>query len=277
MSIAEKLQTIAENEQRVYESGKFAILNESKYMHPTVRGSVIALNDVNAMEHSLKVKLSSETITDFSDVKVSKYGNNLFGIGTKDEYETVVTTISITNESIIGIIGDPSASKVFKKTNYKSGKYAISMRGDNARILVQCFDVNGNIMTGTQVNIGGGTYNSYYQGWFWQPNSVAIIDVPDSVSYWRMGINFTGEAGKSYVADNIQIALGNTATDYEPYIEPQTATASADGTIKGLTSLSPNTTLISNTDGVIINCEYYRDIDTYIDNLTTNIALTGGN
>lgn len=407
MAISEQLQRIAENQQKVYDAGKFAILNESEYMNPTVSGSVIAVNDVNAMEHKLGVKVTSKNlmvktpvmkntvdtfancfflpkgtytismeisnatnwrfiyslyttdgelvsetstntthltasnnmyyhassstyrmssngtqteqtittdddyyisinfgagdttssskssnvqlelgstateytpyITDFSGVEVSRYGKNLFDIGTKDDYEIVVTTVSISNESIIGTIADASASKVFKKTNYKSGKYAISVRGDNARILVQCFDSNGNVMTNTQITIGSGTYNSYYQGWYWQPNSVAIINIPDSVSYWRMGINFFGEVRNSYVADNIQIALGNSATEYEPYIEPQTATASADGTIKGLTSLSPNTTLISNTDGVITNCEYYRDIDTYIDNLTTNIALTGGN
>ena len=255
MSIAEKLQTIAENEQRVYESGKQSVIDKNKIIEKTVSGlGMVYANDVSEIKHDLKVKLSSDTITDFSDVKVRMYGNNLFDIGTKDDYETVVTTISITNESITGIIGDPSASKVFKKTKYKSGKYAISMRGDNARILVQCFDSNGNI-TDAQITTGG-TYNSYYQGWFWQPNSVAIIDVPDSVSYWRMGINFTGETGKSYVADNIQITLGGFATDYEPYKEPQIATANADGTVEGFISLSPNTVLMTDTDNVNLSMTY---------------------
>ena len=72
------------------------------------------------------------------------------------------------------------------------------------------------------------------------------------------------------------LELGSTATDYEPYKEPQTATANTDGTVDGLTSASPNMMLVPDTEGVTINCEYYRDIDAYIDNLMMNVALTGG-
>jgi hypothetical protein len=75
---------------------------------------------------------------------------------------------------------------------------------------------------------------------------------------------------------NIQLELGSTATTYEKYIQPQTAITNADGIAEGLTSLSPNMSLITDTNGVVINCEYYRDIDAYIDNLTSAVALTGG-
>ena len=34
--------------------------------------------------------------------------------------------------------------------------------------------------------------------------------------------------------------------------------------------------LIPDTESVTIDCEYYRDIDAYIDNLMMNVALTGG-
>ena len=62
MSIAEKLVTIAENQEKVYMSGKIDTLDESKYMHPTVSGSVISVNDVNSMEHSLGVKVESKNL-----------------------------------------------------------------------------------------------------------------------------------------------------------------------------------------------------------------------
>lgn len=46
------------------------------------------------------------------------------------------------------------------------------------------------------------------------------------------------------------------ATEYEVPIEPQSATANSDGTVEGLTSTSPNMTLMTDTSGVIINLTY---------------------
>lgn len=60
---------------------------------------------------------------------------------------------------------------------------------------------------------------------------------------------------------NLQIELGTTATEYEPYTTPTEYTPTADGTVNGVTSLYPNTTLTTDTDGVLIDCEYNRDIN----------------
>ncbi len=58
----------------------------------------------------------------------------------------------------------------------------------------------------------------------------------------------------------IQLEIGSIATDYKPY-NSATFTPTADGVVNGVTSLYPNTTLTTDTDGVIIDCEYYKDID----------------
>ena len=42
---------------------------------------------------------------------------------------------------------------------------------------------------------------------------------------------------------------------------PTEYTPNADGTVNGVTSLYPNTTLMTDTEGVIIDCEYNRDIN----------------
>ena len=73
----------------------------------------------------------------------------------------------------------------------------------------------------------------------------------------------------------VQLEEGTVATEYEP-CQKETATANADGTASGLMSISPNMTLTTDSNGVIINCQYYRDIDKYINNLISAIALTGG-
>ena len=74
--------------------------------------------------------------------------------------------------------------------------------------------------------------------------------------------------------DTFQLEKG-TGTEYEPYTET-IYTANADGTVEGVKSISPNMTLIPNNNAVTVECEYLRDIDLYIDNLITNVALTGG-
>lgn len=74
--------------------------------------------------------------------------------------------------------------------------------------------------------------------------------------------------GDTATFKNVQLELGNTATEYEPYKESQTYTPNADGAVEGITSLSPTMTLLTDTAGTVINCEYNKD---------TNKALTNNN
>lgn len=67
------------------------------------------------------------------------------------------------------------------------------------------------------------------------------------------------------VLDNLiikpQLEIGTIPTEYEPPTHDDniiTATATVDGTVEGLTSLSPNITLFTDTGGAIINCKYVK-------------------
>lgn len=78
MSIAEKLQTIAENEQRVYEAGQKSMVDESKIIERTATGSgELLVEDVSEIPHDCSLQLSSDSITDFSGVEVTVGGKNL--------------------------------------------------------------------------------------------------------------------------------------------------------------------------------------------------------
>lgn len=79
-----------------------------------------------------------------------------------------------------------------------------------------------------------------------------------------------------YYGNSIQLELGSKATAYEPYITPTEYIPTVDGVVSGITSLYPNTTLATATDGVLIDCEYYKDIDKTFNELTTSVALSGG-
>ena len=63
---------------------------------------------------------------------------------------------------------------------------------------------------------------------------------------------------------NLMLEFGETASDFEAY-NGGGYTPAADGTVAGVTSLSPTMTLLTDTAGAIVECEYAVDTKTYID------------
>ena len=78
------------------------------------------------------------------------------------------------------------------------------------------------------------------------------------------------------IGNDLQIEISPTATAYEHYTAKADYAPSSDGTVEGVTSLYPNMTLMTDTDGVIIDCNYYKDIDKAFNELSSAIALSGG-
>ena len=81
-----------------------------------------------------------------------------------------------------------------------------------------------------------------------------------SISFYA-GYGWGNSGGYTGTLTNVQLEIGSTATEYEPYIEPIKYTANADGTVEGIKSLYPNMTLLTDTEGVIVTAEYDRDIN----------------
>lgn len=75
--------------------------------------------------------------------------------------------------------------------------------------------------------------------------------------------------------DTLQVEVGDTATNYEPYTG-ETQIPSSDGTISGLTAVSPTMTLLTDTAGVNIECEYSRDTNVVIAEILEKITALGG-
>lgn len=84
-----------------------------------------------------------------------------------------------------------------------------------------------------------------------------------------------GKSDTVITLNDIQLEWGNKATPYAPYVDVSgvqikvgadegvktTYKPNADGTVEGVTSLSPITTLISDKDGVVIEAEYNKDLN----------------
>ena len=77
-------------------------------------------------------------------------------------------------------------------------------------------------------------------------------------------------------SEKIWINIGSSAIDYEQY-DLTEYTPNTDGKVNGVASLYPNTALTTDTDGVIIDCEYNRDINKAFAELQAAIISLGGN
>ena len=82
---------------------------------------------------------------------------------------------------------------------------------------------------------------------------------------------FKGTSFQYATATNIQLEKGLNITSYEPY-EAQTVVANADGIVEGLTSVSPDMTIMTDTEGVVIDMTYNADTKMYIDNKLAEIS-----
>lgn len=99
----------------------------------------------------------------------------------------------------------------------------------------------------------------------------------------------TGESGKIYIGtpyahqvtrelfENalVQIEYGSTFTAFEPYIGAE-YTASADGTVEGVKSISPVMNLSTDKAGAIIDAECFLDPQAVITDLTNTVITLGG-
>ena len=106
--------------------------------------------------------------------------------------------------------------------------------------------------------------------WGNSPNNTPLVW---SDKYTLLSVNIQFSPGN--VVDMTlypQIEFGEVVTEYEPYVEPFTVSANADGTVKGLMSISPSMTLMTDTADVTIDLVYNADTKMYIDNKFNELA-----
>ena len=188
-------------------------------------------------------------VPDLTAVKVSRCGKNLFDINST---ELTNATIVDNGIQITGATGGTIDVLLPK------GRYTISCkRSIEANLVLRNGKVNNGYITIISNKETSKTFNFN-----------ADVD-----GYLRIATFSSG-----LILSDIQIELGSTATEYEPYISSTDYTPTADGTVESVESLYPSTTLLTNDPygKVYIDCEYYKDIDKTFNELTTSVALSGG-
>ena len=215
-------------------------------------GETIRISDAYEPEQTADVTLTSDTVTDFSAVSVKKYGKNLINYPYAETTKTVngVTftdngdgSITANGTAISDIVYELGSSMdMFQLPN---GNYFFSGcpsgGGSSAYYL-------------SAVNGSGISYTKFIRDF----GNGAMLNSEDEL--WKVAIRISSGVTVNNLVFKPQIELGNAATDYEPYKAPVTYTPDSDGKVSGVTLGSDTATLTTDTDGVIINAKYKKDI-----------------
>lgn len=221
-------------------------------------------------------------VSDFSSVNVSRYGKNLLEF--KQGFITNATLVEYLDN---GVIAKGNLTSDTHVNSYNHGWYNFSNRTSTT---LKSGDVVTISADYTILELAEGRTNGQPVGVYLygaKANSATSTVRPTLNQTVRIYYTYTIAVDGDYYPiitlnsnkvriENIQIEVGSKATDYEEYRGKQTITAKADGTVEGITSIAPSMTLLTDTEGVVINANYYKDPDIVISNIAQNVALSGG-
>lgn len=215
-----------------------------------------------------------DRVTDFTGISVTRQGKNLIPCPYYSGNNTTIKGVTFkTNDNgeieLTGTSNGGSAGSIFYVWGYDTALANFTVMQD--AILSGC-PTNGTtstyrLMALIQKSDGSNGYPQDY-------GSGVKIPAGSTIKY--VYITISNGANVDNLVFKPQLEYGTSKTEYAPYVKPSTKDADADGVVRGLTSASPTMKLVASSDDVTIDCKYYRDIDTYINNLTMNVALTGG-
>ena len=232
----------------------------------TVSGGVLAVHDISPAEHALNIKLSSDTLTDFSNVGVSRYGKNL--ITPQELYKGcyMYEALEYENRNCIKMTSGNtytiSPSFLKPNTQYTVSFWTKSVNFDGAKGPNVVFSFNYSDGTQYLCYSQSDTNNNHNVEWYYTSFTSVEGKTVSSI-----GVAAAQYQIENYIdTDTFLFEVSDKATEYTPYINPKTVTANADGTVDGLTSISPNMTIMSDTEGVVIYMTYNADTKMYIDN-----------
>lgn len=190
-------------------------------------------------------------VTDLTTVKVTRRGKNLFSGLTK-------------GIGINSVNGSEIVSSNYSATDYipvdfnTNTNYYISGLPTTISNYVAAYNANKEFLGRT-----GGSASSRYKMTSAASFQSGTPQGEGNIAYLRVSC-FKISTSTGTIDDiddcNIQLEVGSADTEYEPY-NSATFTPTADGIVEGVTSLYPNTALLTDTDGAIIDCDYYKDID----------------
>lgn len=242
--------------------------------HGTASGAVVRLDDVSPLEHTIPVKVSG--VDDPSVVTVYAYGKNLYNnvdYGYKSGTSAFQATKTETGYRITGAQGASHWALIPLCSLAELGGKTVTMSAT----------VNATPHSFSLVICDSNYENRKVLGQSVPTPGVSIVSIPNASEYpegYMVVVRLTGEkdfpTGSVLTYDNIQVELGDKRTAYEPFAGSASYPVNEDGTCE-VTSISPSMTLLTDTEGAVLECEYCKDINKVLDQLTQAIISMGGN
>lgn len=244
--------------ERTYANNSF-----SGALRGSASGEAVRLTDVSPIEHEIKIKLTAESNhSDFSGVTLKRYGKNLLPYPYKNtniDYTFNGINYKVKSDGTVVLNGTANEQSYFILAGLVLNKGVYYLSG---------------CPSGGQ----GSTYSIYFQ---YDNFSYYKADYGSGV---KIDINEKKNCavaitiGKNTAVSNLifkpMLEVGSKLTDFEERRTAVAYTPAADGTVTGVTSISPDMTFLSDTDGIIINAEYNKDLNKAISEL---YALVGNN
>ena len=244
--------------ERTYANNSF-----SGALYGSASGEAVRLTDVSPIEHEIKIKLTAESNhSDFSGVTLKRYGKNLLPYPYKNtniDYTFNGINYKVKSDGTVVLNGTANEQSYFILAGLVLNKGVYYLSG---------------CPSGGQ----GSTYSIYFQ---YDNFSYYKADYGSGV---KIDINEKKNCavaitiGKNTAVSNLifkpMLEVGGKLTDFEERRTAVAYTPAVDGTVTGVTSISPDMTFLSDTDGIIINAEYNKDLNKAISEL---YALVGNN
>ena len=204
-------------------------------------------------------------ITDFSGVTLKRYGKNLLPYPYKNtniDYTFNGINYKVKSDGTVVLNGTANEQSYFILAGLVLNKGVYYLSG---------------CPSGGQ----GSTYSIYFQ---YDNFSYYKADYGSGV---KIDINEKKNCavaitiGKNTAVSNLifkpMLEVGSKLTDFEERRTAVAYTPAVDGTVTGVTSISPDMTFLSDTDGIIINAEYNKDLNKAFAELQQAIISLGGN
>lgn len=185
-------------------------------------------------------------LASLADVRVTRYGKNLFNPGTAELTAAQKTANGVTFTAASGSVD----------VKLPAGTYSISFKRNKNGVL---YLRNGKTESGFFSQIGAAETSATF-------NYTAETDGYLRISSFTDGLELA----------NLQIERASAATAYEPFTA-KVYTADPNGSFAGVTSLYPVTTLLPGSAGVSLTAKYNKDINKAFAALQQAIISLGGN
>ena len=218
------------------------------------------------LEHATTPSAYTPYVKDLSSVKMVTKGKNLipYPYATTSKTENGIR-FTDNGDGTITANGTATADAAFKCQTFvdvdnilPSGNYFVSgcpQNGSNTTYFINFAFRYNNVSFSDVRETGAGV----------------LINAPNGIEKVYAVIRIKSGTTVENLTFKPQLERGSVASKYEPYVAPTTYTPSADGTVANVKSIYPSTLLSTDTDGVIIDAEYSKDLSKslYFTDLTT--------